>query len=165
MKYIRLYWDSTLLLNLTWCTLNEDFSVVSFLIGFVAAIITILLVRLLFSGNDDIKNYRVRPYLLLWYFVILFYHIIKSGIFTIQGILSHNTNPTVVELHTTVHNHWFQCLIANSITLTPGTITIDKTDHRLRILWLYPTTDDKEEQAEIIFGPFERLLKKGDFGQ
>lgn len=163
MKYIRLYWDSTLLLCLTWCVLNENFSIITIVTGLIASILTVFLVRLLFSGNDDIKNYRVRPYLMVWYFVVLFYHIVHSGISTIGSIIRHETDPVVVELHTSVHNHWFQCLIANSITLTPGTITIDKTDHKLRVLWLYPTTDDKEKQADIIFGPFERLLKKGDF--
>lgn len=162
MKYIRLYWDSTLLLNLTWCILNEDFSLRAIFIGFIASIITVLLVRLLFSDNDDIKNYRIPPFLFIRYLLVLFYQIMRSGIHTVFAILKNEVNPVVVELHTDLHNHWFQCLIANSITLTPGTVTIDKTDHSLRVLWLYPTTDNKDEQAEIIFGAFERLLKKGD---
>lgn len=163
MKYIRQYWDTTLLLVLTWCILNEDFSLKTLLIGLVAALITVVLIRLLFSENDDIKNYRMKPYLFVWFMAVLVYQIIKTGVETARAIFVHDIDPVVVELHTSVHNHWFQCLIANSITLTPGTTTIDKTDHSLKVLWLYPTTEDKEEQQEIIFGAFEKILKKGDY--
>ena len=80
-----------------------------------------------------------------------------------KSVFNNDADPKVVHIRTSVHNHWFQCIIANSITLTPGTVTIDKTDHDLQVLWLYPTTDDPKEQAEIILGPFERILKKGDY--
>ena len=163
MKFIKSYWDTTLLLILTWCILNEDFSLSTLVSGFIAGLVTVALVRLLFSNNEDIKNYRIRPYLFLWFIAALFYHIIRSGLVTIRAIYSHETNPIVVDLHTRVHNHWFQCLIANAITLTPGTVTIDKTDHKLKVLWLYPTTDDQKEQERIIFGSFEHILKKGDY--
>ncbi len=165
MKFVRQYWDSTLLMALTWCILNGDFTITTIASGFIAAGITVFLVRMLFSDNDDIKNYRIQPYLLIWFIVVLFYHIVKSGIATSFAIFRHQVSPVVVELDNRIHNHWFQCLVANSITLTPGTVTIDKTDHKLKVLWLYPTTDNKEEQAKVIFGAFESILKRGDFNR
>lgn len=163
MKYVKQYWDTTLLLILTWCILNEDFSSKTIAIGFVAALITVVLIHLLFSENSTIKNYRIKPYLFIWFIGVLFYQIIKNGLQTARAIFIHDVDPVVIELHTSIHNHWYQCLIANSITLTPGTTTIDKTDHSLTVLWLYPTSDDQEEQERLIIGPFEHILKKGDY--
>lgn len=160
---MRNYLDTTVLLTVVWCVLNEDFSFLSFGRGFAFALVTVILVRILFSNNTNIKNYRIRPTLFIWYLGSLIYHIIKSALITTRQMIRHEVNPTVVEIKTTINNHWFQCLIANSITLTPGTVTIDKTDHSLRVLWLYPTTTDPKEAAEAIMGPFEAILKKGDF--
>ncbi len=163
MRYIKKYYDTSFLLIIIWCVLNEDFSIKSIVIGFGASLLTILLVDLIFSDNDDVKNYRIQPILFIQYIIVLIYQIMKSGIQVSRSVFNNDTGPKVVHIRTTVHNHWYQCIIANSITLTPGTVTIDKTDHDLQVLWLYPTTDDPVEQAKIILGPFERILKKGDY--
>lgn len=155
--------DTAILLILVWCILNEDFSWPSLVTGLVVAIAIILMIRLLFSNNDNVKNYRIKPYLFLWYIAALIYYIFKNALETIIHLIKGEINPTVIDIRTSVHNHWFQCLIANSITLTPGTVTIDKTDHDIRVLWLYPTTTDPVEAAKIILGPFEHILKKGDY--
>ena len=163
MRYIRQYYDTSLLLLLIWCLLGEDFSPKSLAIGLFFSTLTIFIVHLVFSNNDDVKNYRIPPRLLLWYMLVLIFQIVKSGLSVAKAVITDTTDPQVVNIRTSVHNHWFQCLIANSITLTPGTVTIDKTDHDLQVLWLCPTTDDPKEQAEEILGAFERILKKGDF--
>jgi len=163
MRYVRQYWDTVILLIVLWCVLNEDFSIITIGIGLAFSTLTILMVHLLFSDNDDVKNYRIPLGLFLWYIVVLIYQIMRSGFIVAKAVVTENINPKVVHIRTEVHNHWFQCLIANSITLTPGTVTIDKTDHDLQVLWLCPTTDDPKEMAETILGPFEKILKKGDF--
>lgn len=163
MKYIKQYWDTTLILIFIWCILSENFSLTALITALISSILTITIVHLLFSSNDSLDNYRVRPYILIWFMVQLLFQILVSSINTTKSIFLNNTNPTVVEIETCVHNQWFQCLIANSITLTPGTVTIDKTDHHLQVLWLYPTTNDPKEQARIILGSFEKILKRGDY--
>lgn len=163
MTHVRKYWDTVILLVLLWCTLSENFSVSSMGIGLLFSVLTILIVHFLFSDNAHVKDYHVQPHLFLWYVVVLLYEILRAGVTVAKAIITGNTNPQVVHIKISVHNHWFQCLIANSITLTPGTVTIDKTDHDLQVLWLCPTTDDPKEMAQAILGPFERILKKGDF--
>ncbi len=163
MRYLKQYYDTALLLVLVWCILSENFSLFSIATGALFTLVSILIVHLLFSDNDDVKNYRIPPRLFIWYIFILIFQIIKSGINVSKAVLTGSCNPQVVHIRTSVHNHWFQCLIANSITLTPGTVTIDKTDHDLQVLWLCPSTDDPVEQARLILGPFEHVLKKGDY--
>lgn len=165
MRYIRQYYDTTLLLVLLWCILSEGFNLATVGIGLLFSLITILILHLMFSNNDDVKNYRIPPRLFLWYLVVLFYHIVVSGLKVSKAVITGNCHPEVVTIRTSVHNHWYQCIIANSVTLTPGTVTIDKTDHYLQVLWLSPTTHDPKEQAKIIIGPFENILKKGDYSK
>jgi multicomponent Na+:H+ antiporter subunit E len=162
MKFVKLYWDTLLLLVLVWCILNEDFSSKSLISGIIASILTIIIMHVLFSNNARVTSYHIQPYLFVWLIFTLLFHIVLSSFTTIRCILNHNINPTVVNIETKVHNPWYQCLIANCITLTPGTVTIDKTDHKLQVLWLYPTSDDPKTQAQLILGPFEHILKKGD---
>lgn len=163
MRFVRQYYDTSILLIILWCILSEDFSLVSIVIGVLFSSLTILIVHTLFSDNDDVKNYRIPPRILIQYMFVLFYHILRSGIHVAKSVIVGDFNPKVVHITTSIHNHWFQCLIANSITLTPGTVTVDKTDHELQVLWSYPTTDDPDAMAEAILGPFERILKKGDY--
>ena len=163
MRFIKQYYDTTLLLVLLWCILSEDFSLITIAIGLLFSLITLVILHLMFSNNDDVKNYRIPPRLFLWYLLVLFYHIVLSGLQVSKAVITGNCDPKVVTIHTTVHNHWYQCIIANSVTLTPGTVTIDKTDHQLQVLWLCPTTNDPDEQAKLIIGPFEKILKKGDY--
>lgn len=163
MQFLKHYYDSLILLTALWCVLNEQYTLESLLIGLFFSLISLIIVYFLFSNNDHIKNYRMSPRIFIHYSVVLIYQILKSGIQVSIGLFKGDINPKVVHIRTSIHNHWFQCLIANSITLTPGTVTIDKTDHDLQVLWIYPTTDDPIEQAKLILGPFEKVLKKGDY--
>jgi len=161
MKYVWRYWDTFLLLMFIWCVLNEDFHWTTLSVAIFMSGMTIFLNHILSLDYWVSGGYHLSPYLLLAYIFLLFYQIIRSAFTVILSILSKRVNPTILQLETHLHQHWFQCLIANSITLTPGTVTIDKSDTHLTILWLYPTTDDPSAQAKQLFGPFERLLEKG----
>jgi len=50
--------------------------------------------------------------------------------------------------------------LANSITLTPGTLTVEIDGQDLYIHWIYIATDDPEEQTRIIVERFEPMLKE-----
>ena len=49
---------------------------------------------------------------------------------------------------------------ANSITLTPGTLTVDIIGSDMYIHWINVTTDDPEKQTAIIVNRFEKILKR-----
>lgn len=162
MNVIKRYWDTWLILAIIWCILNENFHWTTTLIGLSISFITIGMLHLLSSRNNSLSSYRLSPIILVAFLCVLFYQIIRSACSTTILIFQKKINPTIVELDTSLHHHWFQCLVANSITLTPGTVTVDKTSTHLKILWLYPTTSDPEEQAKRIFGSFEKILLKGE---
>jgi multicomponent Na+:H+ antiporter subunit E len=68
--------------------------------------------------------------------------------------------PAVVEVHTELRSALGRMLLANSITLTPGTLTIDVHGDRLLVHWIdcAPGTDLAAATAAIAAG-FERHIK------
>ncbi|NQT20843.1 MAG: Na+/H+ antiporter subunit E, partial [Planctomycetes bacterium] len=50
--------------------------------------------------------------------------------------------------------------LANSITLTPGTLTIDMIGDDMYIHWIFVESDDPAEQTRIIVSRFEKVLRR-----
>jgi multicomponent Na+:H+ antiporter subunit E len=68
-------------------------------------------------------------------------------------------NPGIVEIRTTMKSDIGKLGLANSITLTPGTITMDVDGDRMFIHWINVETDDVEGASMAIGRKFERWLK------
>ena len=60
------------------------------------------------------------------YFLDLIYEIIKSTIdVTFNKIMRRDINPVVIDVETVLERPVSQTILANSISLTPGTLSID----------------------------------------
>jgi multicomponent Na+:H+ antiporter subunit E len=71
---------------------------------------------------------------------------IKPGIVRVQSVLKTDTGRTA---------------LANSITLTPGTLTMEVTDDGVfYVHWLYVNTLDEEQAAEQILRRFEWYIQR-----
>jgi multicomponent Na+:H+ antiporter subunit E len=51
-------------------------------------------------------------------------------------------------------------LLANSITMTPGTISVDIIDDNLYIHWIYIRSEDPDVYTGMITGAFEKYIKR-----
>lgn len=69
-------------------------------------------------------------------------------------------HPGIIKVRTSLTSDVAKTFLANSITLTPGTLTIDIQDDVLFIHWINVTTRDPEEQTEMIIKRFERMLRR-----
>ncbi|HHI01291.1 MAG: Na+/H+ antiporter subunit E [Thermotogae bacterium] len=68
-------------------------------------------------------------------------------------------NPGIVECRTVLTNNVGKLALANSITLTPGTITLDVKGDRYFIHWIDVKDKSVEGASENITKPFEKFLK------
>ncbi|MCD6558717.1 Na+/H+ antiporter subunit E [Palaeococcus sp. (in: euryarchaeotes)] len=68
-------------------------------------------------------------------------------------------NPGIVECETVLTNDVGKLVLANSITLTPGTITLDVRDGKYYIHWIDVKDASIEGASENITKPFEKFLK------
>lgn len=96
-----------------------------------------------------------------WYLIWMLYQIWLSNIHILRLALSPNelpeVEPKLVRIKTNLKTDFGKWMLANSITLTPGTITIDIKDDELLIHSISSLTtegvegDDMERKIAAIF--------------
>ena len=90
------------------------------------------------------------------YFLVLIYEIIKATIdVAFSGVMGRNIDPIVVDIETVLERPVSQTILANSISLTPGTLSVD-LDSENNIIKVAAISPRKKE--DII--PFEHYIKK-----
>ena len=69
--------------------------------------------------------------------------------------------PGIVKVKTKLKTAAGRTMLANSITLTPGTLTVDITDDdHLYIHWINVKSDDIEQATHHIVAKFEGVLRR-----
>lgn len=108
-----------------------------------------------------IRNLGVNPIMFitrifygLAYFAVLIYEIIKAVIDVALRTANGDVEPVIMEIETVLERPISQTILANSITLTPGTLSID-LDSEKRILKV--ATIVKRDKEAVI--PFEHYIK------
>lgn len=88
---------------------------------------------------------------LLGPFAVALYH---ANIDVAKRVISGDLRPGIVKVSSGLKNPAALTLLANSITLTPGTLSVDvdESDNSLYIHWIYVTRT--EECEEAVYGPF-----------
>jgi multicomponent Na+:H+ antiporter subunit E len=113
-------------LGAMWFALSGETSPLFLFLAAVSVLVTLwLCARLRIIGRDASPYHRVIQVLI--YFSWLAIEIVKANISVIVRVLgpSHAINPDVVRIRTNVQSDLGRALFANSITLTPGTVTLD----------------------------------------
>lgn len=94
----------------------------------------------------------------LGYFLIA---LVRANVDVARRVLSPRLplQPALVEVRTGLQSDLGRLLLANSITLTPGTLTVDLSEDRLLVHWIdvTPGTDLERATAAIAAG-FERHI-------
>ena len=87
-----------------------------------------------YKFSSELRLWK-KPLLLISYAVLLITEIIKSSIKMIFIILRKRKNyePTIIKFTTPLKTIVAKVILANSITLTPGTITADLTDNHFTV--------------------------------
>jgi len=68
-------------------------------------------------------------------------------------------NPGIVRVKTRLHSRLGRLLLANAITLTPGTISVAISDDDIFVHWINVASDDVEASTRKIVTEFEQYLE------
>jgi len=100
-------------------------------------------------------------YFIQYFFVFLF-ALIKANFDVAKRVISPKLpiNPGIVKFKTKLTNGFARMVLANSITLTPGTLTLDAIGDTFYIHWIDVTTDDPKMVYKEIAETFEKILIK-----
>ena len=97
----------------------------------------------------------------LAYIIVLFWEIIKANFDVAYRIIHPKMpiKPGIVIIKTRLKSDIAKMILANSITLTPGTFTLDVIDDELLIHWINVKTEDIDEATSMIGRRFEKYLR------
>ena len=85
------------------------------------------------NGRRELRLLTLIPRLLR-YGAYLFVEIVRANLATLRRVYSRREPETaVVTFQTKLASRWQRVLLANSITLTPGTITLEESGDRLTV--------------------------------
>lgn len=121
----------------------------------------------LFITKDSLWIFKKNRLLFLLMYIVTYpYYLIKANFSVAIKALSPklNINPSIVTVETELKSDYGLALLGNSITLTPGTITIDIYEHnglnRLFVHCLDINDDEKNHATKFVAGSFESKIKK-----
>ena len=108
-----------------------------------------------------VLNIRRWFYLLIYLPYFLYYCIIANIDVAVRVIHPDVLiKPGIVKVRTTLTSDLAKTFLANSITLTPGTLTVDIDGQDFYVHWINIDTDSAEERTARICGRFEPLLRR-----
>lgn len=117
-----------------WFLLSGQTAPLFIALGVLSVMLTLILAaRLKIIGRDASPYHRIVQ--LLVYFGWLVVEIVKANIAVIVRIVGprHAIDPVLVTVKTTAKTDLGKALFANSITLTPGTVTADVDGDTLKV--------------------------------
>jgi multicomponent Na+:H+ antiporter subunit E len=144
-----------------WLALTSSLKWQELLMGaIVCLVISIFLGRTYVSlGLPPLSPRRIAYFVV--YLLVLFEEIVKANFDVAYRVLHPRLpiRPGIVAIKTELKQDIAKMILANSITLTPGTFTLDILDDTLLIHWINVRSEVTEEATGMIGRRFEKYLK------
>ncbi len=166
-------WEKTVItwfaLMIFWMIVSASFHWQNILIGAIVTFIVSLLMYDMFtgdirsSGNVLIKTLRIVLLYIPQYIFIMAFRLLESNLKVMKHAIFLDINPGIVKIDSDLHSQTGLTILANSITLTPGTLTIDTErrldESKLYVHWIDVEELDRDKAGSIIKGDIEEWLK------
>jgi multicomponent Na+:H+ antiporter subunit E len=154
---------ATIILFIIWLLLVGTLNFSEIFVGFLVVVFTVWLSSSHLSFLDDIKFNWATPLFMLSYLGVFLLALLHANIDMARRVLSPSLpiNPALVEVKTQLKSSLGKLILANSITLTPGTLTVDVVGEHLLVHWVDSSPGkDLEHATHAIAESFERHLRK-----
>jgi multicomponent Na+:H+ antiporter subunit E len=152
---------SFILLFTVWLLLNNSLRYDILIVGGGLALFLSIVFYRFNKGMDSLKlNPKAILYLIIYMFVFLV-ELIKSNIDVALIVISPSLpiNPGIVKVKTKLKTKMGRLLLANSITLTPGTLSVEIKGDFLYIHWINVSSKDVKSASKKIVKGFEKYLE------
>ena len=142
-----------LLLALSWGAMTGSFSEVNLAFGFIVSAAALYLIR----EQVGTVGYFTRAFRIVSLAGLFIYELVLSSIRVARMVLSPHMklNPGIVAFPLRVDRDFEITLLANLITLTPGTLSVDVSDDRRTLFVHCIDVPDPEETIREIRDGFE----------
>jgi len=113
-----------------WLLMSGLYKTLIFVLGSISVVLTVFIIKRMDKVDEHKLGYDIGVFSTLKYLVWLMVEIAKSNWAVTQVILSRKKpeNQKMFEVPVTQKSEIAQVVFANSITLTPGTVTVESED-------------------------------------
>jgi len=152
---------SFVVLMIAWVLLNWTIDPVNLVIG---ASLSLFLSVVFCSNCELFSTINLTPKAFIYTFMYIFVfliELIKANIDVTRRVLSPGLpiNPGVVKVKTKLKSKMARLILADSITLTPGTFTLHVEEDAFYIHWISADTDNVEQATKELVSKFEKYLE------
>lgn len=149
---------------LVWLGLSWPVDWRHLLVGIFVAAFVSYMTGDMFVKRPYVFKHASRYLWFLYYLPIFFWECIKANIDVAYRVIhpKRPINPGIVKVKTTLKSDTALTFLANSITLTPGTLSVDIDQEKgyLYVHWIDVKQEDVEKATALIVQRFERILRK-----
>lgn len=160
IKKILYYTQLCFIFSLFWISLFENISLYLIISALIVSLTTIYISEKIFIQDSYYNTFYFSFWKILKYFFVLIFEIYKSAFALIPKILEGKAEPCFISIKTDLKKSEHIAILSNSITLTPGTITVDVSEDNILVLWFDPKNVDDKAAGDIIKGSFENVLRE-----
>lgn len=146
-------------LFLFWILVSSSFDIQHIVVGvMVSFVVSRFSSDLILQKGEKLPSLKVIPHFLS-YILLLSFEIVKANLQVARIVLDPNLpiSPSIVKFKTKLKGNNAKFILANSITLTPGTITVDIIGDTF-----YVHTLTRIAAEEITDWPIEDILKEAE---
>jgi multicomponent Na+:H+ antiporter subunit E len=147
-----------------WLLLVWSFDVEGVVAGAILAVLFAALLSGLLPQRVERLLSPTRWFWALMHLISLSFWIVVANFDVLYRVVHPNLpiRPGIVKIKTSLKSDEAKTFLANSITLTPGTLTVDIIDDWLYVHWInvHENIDDTEAITRDIAGRFEITLRR-----
>ena len=153
---------TALYLMVGWILFTGNLALFSLFLGVIFSFIVAFITYSIFIEETEAARRHLLPhiYFLSGYFLVLLFKIYVASFKMVFSVVKGDINPRIVHFRTRLKSDLAKVILANSITLTPGTITLDLDEDHLVVHWLNAKTTHSHYAGKLIKEHFEGWLKR-----
>jgi multicomponent Na+:H+ antiporter subunit E len=147
---------SNILLTIIWVALTGDFTLANYFFGFL---ISFFMMWLITVGSGDAKYFRILPKIIGFFFFFI-YELVKANLQVAYEVMTphYNMSPGIVKVPLDAKTNLEITFLANLISLTPGTLSLDVSDDK-KVLYVHSMyITSKESFIRGIKNGFEKRI-------
>lgn len=148
---------------LIWLLLVGTLAPAELLVGLLVALLIASLSLRHLALLDGVRLRPALPLHLLRFAGTFLVALLQANVDMARRVLAPRLpiRPGMVEVHTSLRSPLGKLLLANSITLTPGTLTVEVVDDRIHVHWIDTSPGaDLERATRTIAAHFEQHLQE-----
>lgn len=145
-----------ILLAAGWMLMNGHYSSQDFLIGFVVGFFALSLTQ----PFQNKPEYGKRFYSLLKLVFTFIVQLIRGSLEVVWDVITptHLSDPKIIKVPLTISSDFQIMLLANLVSLTPGSLTLDVSNDKKYLIVHAMFAKDEEAIIRDIKNTFERLI-------